>query len=144
MIIDLQKLNYMDKIAIDELIVIPSDYYENTDIKSLDKVKVNGEIIKDLNKDYFVNLKIESKMFLQDSLSLDEIPYDFTVNIEETLEKTVKTLDLIDFLWHYIMLEVPLRITKSEGDYPKGEFFRVISEEEYSKMNNPFKDFHLE
>ena len=144
MIIDLQKLNYVDKIEINELIEIPKDYYQNSDIHLLEKVNIQGEIIKNLNDDYNVNIKMKSKMILTDSISLDEIPYDFTVNIEETLEKNIKTLDLIEFLWHYIMLEVPLRITKNEGDYPKGENFRVISEEEYSKMNNPFKDFHLE
>ena len=144
MIIDLQKLNYISKIDINEIIEIPNDYYQDSDIISLDKVTTKGEITKDVNEDYLVELEINSKMILTDSITLEEIPYDFTVNIEETLEKNVKTLDLIAFLWHYIMLEVPLRITKNEGDYPKGENFRVVSEEEYNKMNNPFKDFHLE
>ena len=142
--IDLQKLNYINKIDINEIIEIPNDYYQDSDIISLDKVTTKGEITKDVNEDYLVKLEINSKMILTDSITLEEIPYDFTVNIEETLEKNVKTLDLIAFLWHYIMLEVPLRITKNEGDYPKGENFRIVSEEEYNKMNNPFKDFHLE
>lgn len=144
MIIDLQKLNYLDKIDIIDEIEIPKDYYKDSEIISLDKVLVKGEITKDFNDDYLVKLKIDSKMILEDSLTLEKIPYDFTVNIEETLENNLKTLDLITFLWHYIMLEVPLRITNNEGSYPEGENFRVISEEEYSKMNNPFKDFHLE
>ena len=144
MIIDLQKLNYVDKITINDNIDIPQSYYQDSEILNLDKVIVNGEITKDLNEDYLIELRISSRMILRDSLTLEEIPYDFTVNIEETLEKTIKTLDLITFLWHYIMLEVPLRITKNEGSYPKSENFRVISEEEYNKMNNPFKDFHLE
>ena len=144
MIIDLQKLNYVDKITINDNIDIPKHYYQDSEIFNLDKVMVNGEITNDLNEDYLIELQINSKMILRDSLTLEEIPYDFTVNIEETLEKSVKTLDLIAFLWHYIMLEVPLRITKNDGSYPKGENFQVISEEEYSKMNNPFKDFHLE
>ena len=144
MTIDLLKLNYNDEIVIDDNIEIPKELYKDTDIVNLDKVKVSGNITLNLEDDYQVNLNIHSIMTIHDSVTYDLIPYEFTVNIEETLEKSVKTLDLIDFLWHYIMLEVPLRITKREGDYPKGEFFRVISEEEYSKMNNPFKDFHLE
>ena len=142
--IDLQKLNYLEKIEIDDIIDIPKNIYQDSEIKSLDKVFVHGTITKDLNDDYLTNLDINSKMYLLDSISLEEIPYSFTVNIKETLEKSLKTLDLIDFLWHYIMLEVPLRITNSEGIYPKGENFRVVGEEEYNKMNNPFKDFHLE
>ena len=144
MIIDLQKLNYKDAINIDELVSISKEYYQDTEIISLDKVKVKGTITKDINDDFLINLDVKSKMILNDSVTLEEVPYEFTVNIEETLEKELKTLDLIAFLWHYIMLEVPLRITENEGSYPKGENFRVISEEEYGKMNNPFKDFHLE
>ena len=144
MIIDLQKLNYEEEIVLDEKIMIPEDYYQDSEIKKLNEVEVIGKIIKDINEDYLINLDISSEMILQDAISNEDIPYQFKVNIEETLEKTVKTLDLIDFLWHYIILEVPLRITNSEGKYPKGENFRVISEEEYKKMNNPFNDFHLE
>ena len=74
-------------------------------------------------------------------VTFDIIPYDFVVEIEETLENSVKTLDLIEFLWHYIVLEVPLRFTNSETNYVENENYRIISEEEYSKKNNPFKDF---
>ena len=142
--IDLQVLNYKDKIDISEDIVIPDDYLNNTDIVSLDKVKVVGDIKLDLENNYLVNLDISSSMTLHDSITYDLVDYPFSVKIEETLENSIKTLDLIEFLWHYIVLEVPLRFTNSEVLNIENDHYRVISEEEYSKKNNPFKDFDYE
>ena len=141
MVIDLQKLNYLEKIDINDEIEIPKDYLENTDIVSLSKIKTNGNISFDLEENYLIKLDISGIMDLHDSVTYDIIPYEFSVNIEETLEKSEKTLDLIEFLWHYIVLEVPLRFTNSETNYVKNDNYCVISEEEYSKKNNPFKDF---
>ena len=143
-LIELQKLNYSDKISINEEVNIPKDYYENTDIVSLSKIKANGDIKIDTDENYLIKLDVSGTMDLHDSVTYDIIPYDFTINIEETLEKSEKTLDLIEFLWHYIVLEVPLRFTNSEISSIENENYRVISEEEYNKKNNPFKDFFIE
>ena len=139
--IDLQKLNYLKKIDINEEVEIPKEYLENTDIVSLSKIKTIGTITFDVEDNYIVKLDISGIMDLHDSITYDIIPYEFKTNIEETLENSNKTLDLIEFLWHYIVLEVPLRFTKSETNYIETDNYRIISEEEYSKKNNPFKDF---
>lgn len=140
-VIDLQKLNYLEKIDINEEVEIPEEYLKNIDIVSLSKIKTIGNITFDMEYNYLIKLDISGTMYLHDSLTYDIIPYEFAVNIEETLENSLKTLDLIQFLWHYIVLEVPLRFTNSETNYVENENYRVISEEEYSKKNNPFKDF---
>ena len=142
--IDLQVLNYKDKINIDEEIIIPRDYLENTDIKYLKEVNTVGKISLDNELNYLIQLDVTGKMVLEDAITLDLVDYPFTINIEETLENSIKTLDLISFLWHYIILEVPLRFTNSEIKKIETENYRVISEEEYSKENNPFKDFFIE
>lgn len=142
--IDLQVLNYKDKINIDEEIIIPRDYLENTDIKDLKEVNTVGKISLDNELNYLIQLDVTGKMVLEDAITLDLVDYPFTINIEETLENSIKTLDLISFLWHYIVLEVPLRFTNSEIKKIETENYRVISEEEYSKENNPFKDFFIE
>ena len=139
--IDLTKLNYLEKIDINEEIEIPEDFIKDTDIVKLSKIKTIGSITFDAEDNYLIKLDITGIMSLHDSITYDIIPYEFKVNIEETLENSVKTLDLIEFLWHYIVLEVPLRFTNSEIDSIENENYRVISEEEYSKKNNPFKDF---
>ena len=144
-VIDLLKLNYLEKIDINEEIEIPMDYLSNTDIVSLSKVKVIGNIKFDMDDNYLINFDVSSKMTLHDSLTYELIDYPFNIHIEETLENSVKTLDLIEFLWHYIVLEVPLRFTNSEINSLETENYRVISEEEYNnKKNNPFKDFFSE
>ena len=142
--IDLLKLNYQDEIKIDEEVNIPKDMYINTDINELKDVKAIGNITLDEENNYFVNLDLSGVMVLNDSITNDLVPYEFNVKIEESLENSTKTLDLISFLWHYIVLEIPLRYTLHEGSYPEGENFRVISEEEYSKSNNPFNNFRIE
>ena len=139
--IDLQKLNNLDKIEINDEIEIPESYLNDTDIIKISKIKTNGNISLDVENNYLVKLEISGTMSLHDSVTYDIIPYEFEVNIEETLENSTKTLDLIEFLWHYIVLEVPLRFTNSEVNYIETDTYRVISEEEYSKKNNPFKDF---
>ena len=139
--IDLNKLNYADSISIIEEIEIPKEFFENTDIVSLSKIKANGNITLDSEENYLAKLDVSGIMQLHDSVTYDLIDYPFTINIEETLENSMKTLDLIEFLWHYIVLEVPLRFTNSEITSIENENYRIISEEEYKRNNNPFKDF---
>ena len=142
--IDLQKLNYLEEIEINEEVEIPDEYYQDTDIVSLSLIKTCGNITINQDDNYLINLDITGTMDLHDSITYDIIPYEFSINIEETLENSNKTLDLILFLWHYIVLEVPMRFTKSEFNSIKNENYQVISEEEYNKKNNPFKDFFVE
>ena len=139
--IDLSKLSYLDSIEINEEIEIPNHYLENIDIVSLSKIKTNGNITLDNEDNYAVKLDVSGIMQLHDSVTYELVDYPFTINIEETLENSLKTLDLIEFLWHYIVLEVPLRFTNSEITSIEKEGYRVISEEEYNKKNNPFKEF---
>ena len=141
--INLQELNYKDKIDVNEEVNIEEDVYANTDIVDLEPVKVDGTITFDEEDNYFVDFNVKGTMILHDSVTYDLIPYDFDIKIEETLENSPKTLDLISFLWHYIVLEVPLRFTNSEIERIENEHFRVISEEEYNKKSNPFSDFEL-
>ena len=144
MFIDLLKLNYSPSIDIDEEVIIPKEYYEKMDIVSLSKIKVIGNITLDSENNYVIDLDISGEMMLHDAITYDVIPYNFKTNIEETLENLPKRLDLIEFLWHYIVLEVPLRFTNTEIKEVENENYRIISEEEYNKKNNPFKDFFSE
>jgi uncharacterized metal-binding protein YceD (DUF177 family) len=86
---------------------------------------------------------------LEDSISLKEIPYDFSIDYDDYLEENLKNnenrLDIFPFLWENIELEVPIKYTK-EKDLEKfhGNNWRVVSEEEIESRepineNNPFK-----
>lgn len=138
--IDLNKLNYQDKISIDEVISYNKDYLNNSGILKLDDVKAVGSIYVDYEKNNVINLSVSGQMFILDAITAEEVPYDFQVEIEEILEKSQKTLDLIEFLWHYIVLEIPIRYTTSNTDELKNKYKDIYHEEEIREVNNPFKD----
>lgn len=142
--IDLNKLIYQDKILIDEIIDYSKEYLENTDIISLDNVKVQGSIYVDYEKNNVIELNVLGTMILTDAITTEPVPYDFTIEIAENLENSLKTLDLIEFLWHYIVLEIPIRYSTSDAQELKDKYANVYLEEEVREVNNPFKDFFKE
>lgn len=142
--IDLNKLIYQDKILIDESIDYSKEYLENTDIISLNNVKVQGSIYVDYEKNNVIELNVLGTMILTDAITTDPVPYDFTIEIAENLENSLKTLDLIEFLWHYIVLEIPIRYSTSDAQELKDKYANVYLEEEVREVNNPFKDFFKE
>lgn len=142
--IDLNKLIYQDKILIDETIDYSKEYLENTDIISLNNVKVQGSIYVDYEKNNVIELNVLGTMILTDAITTDLVPYDFTIEIAENLENSLKTLDLIEFLWHYIVLEIPIRYSTSDAQELKDKYANVYLEEEVREVNNPFKDFFKE
>ena len=142
--IDLNKLNYQAKILIDETIDYSKEYLENTDIISLNNVKFQGSIYVDYEKNNVIELNVEGTMILTDAITTEPVPYDFTIEIAENLENSLKTLDLIEFLWHYIVLEIPIRYSTSDAQELKDKYANVYLEEEVREVNNPFKDFFKE
>ena len=139
MIIDLNKLLYVSEIKINEKISYTDEYLKNTDILKLNDVNVVGRIYIDYEQNNVIHLDVNGTMYLTDAITLDEVPYEFTIEIEENLENSLKTLDLIEFLWHYIVLEIPIRYTTSDIEELKNIYQDVYEEKE--NTNNPFKDF---
>jgi len=142
--INLMDLNYQDKIKIDETINYGEEYIENTDILKLDNVSVIGEILKDYENNNLIKLGVSGVMYITDAITMDSVPYEFNIEIEENLENSLKTLDLIEFLWHYIVLEIPIRYTTSDTQELKEKYKDIYFEDEPREVNNPFKDFFKE
>ena len=140
MIIDLNKLLYEDGININEKISYNEDYLRNVDILKLDDVLVCGEIKKDYEENTVISLNVKGTMYIVDAITTLSVPYDFEIEIEEILENSLKTLDLIEFLWHYIVLEIPIRYTMSDIKELKNTYDQVY-DEGWKEKNNPFKDF---
>lgn len=145
--IDITKLNQNieNTIFIDNEVEFPEEYLENTEIKDLKNVHVSGNITLDEERETQVNFEVTGTMILEDSISLEEENYDFSLIIDEKIDKNTEnlenTLDILDILWQNIVLEVPLRFTKVT-DYSKfkGEGWKLLSEEEVETSNNPFED----
>ncbi len=143
--IDLRKLNYTDVIDIDTKVEYKDEDIKDSGIIHLDNVYAKGTIKSDMEYNYDVNINLSGVMTLIDAITGEEVPYEFNTEIEEKLENSLITLDLIAFLWQYIVLEIPMRFTLSNEELSiHNKDYQVISEEEYKEeKNNPFKDFHL-
>jgi len=146
MVINLEEIfvNIKDAIIIDEDIVFDKNKYHLPEIKDLKSVHLNGKIELDENEEIVLTGILSGTMTILDSISLEEIDYNFKAeleeNLEEIIEKDKNSIDIIEILWQNIVLEVPLRYTEVT-DYSKysGDGWRLISEEELKKENNPFQ-----
>jgi len=146
MVINLEEIfvNIKDAIIIDEDIVFDKNKYHLPEIKDLKSVHLNGKIELDENEEIVLTGILSGTMTILDSISLEEIDYNFKAeleeNLEEIIEKDKNSIDIIEILWQNIVLEVPLRYTEVT-DYSKysGDGWRLIREEELKKENNPFQ-----
>lgn len=144
--IDLSLLysNAKDKIDISNTYSIPKEYITNNQVISLDNINVKGAITKE-EDELYVKMQVEGVMILEDSISLEPVEYPFSLEYDDILEENCKKseniLDIFQFLWENIVLEVPLQFTKVE-DLSKyqGDGWRLISEDELVKEANPFKE----
>ncbi len=138
-----------EEIDISNTYTIPKEYYENTDVIDLSNIKVVGTIFEKDNEledttDY-IECKIEGNMTIKDSISLEPINYPFSIEYDDFIEENCKinenTLDIFQFLWENIVLEVPLRFSEVK-DLSKfhGDGWKLVSEEEHISSNNPFSE----
>ena len=135
-----------DNIEINNEYEIPEEYYKNTDIITLNQVRVKGNL-KRVDKDIMLEASISGNMVIPDSISLEPVKYPFSIKIEENVEEKIKnnenTLAIIDILWENIVLEIPIRYSEVE-DYSNfsGDGWNLIEEDSYQKsaINNPFKE----
>ena len=144
MVVNLEELksNVKDKIMITEDINFYNELVEKTSIIKLDNVTFDGKIFKDLDGTFIINGILKGNMYLEDSISLDEVVYPFNIEIDEDIEENLQnnenSIDIIPILWQNIVLEIPLRFTKVE-DYSSysGDGWRLVGEER-NISNNPF------
>ena len=149
--IDLSLLhsNTVEDIDISGTYELDKSYYENTDIKNLSKINLDGKVIRKENEEYelddYIECTITGEMTIPDSITLNDVNYPFTIEYDDFIGendlKNENMLDILAFLWENIVLEIPLQFTLEE-DYSKfqGDGWRLISEEELKIENNPFND----
>lgn len=151
MIIDLLPLinNNKNLIEINEYVLIPSEYYKNTDIRNLDKVLVSGVVNKISDDVFNLRVNVKGKMVLPCALSLEDVDYPFEFNVDENVgfddefEKNYKiisnTLDILPILWENIVLEIPSRVVKDNVKIKtEGDGWCLTSEEDLK--NNKLSD----
>lgn len=139
--INLNELNYKDKIEINNTFNYPEEYLEKSSIKKLDNVKVEGFIYLNDIDEYIAKLHIYGTMDILDSVTLEEVPYEYDINFDDVIpENNVNNqnlLDIMEFLWQNIVLEVPIRYTKSDAVNLKGDNWQVISDNNNEEKIDP-------
>ena len=131
----------ISSISLDGSYIIPKHYFKNSDILGLSEIELKGNI-KAQEDEYIISANIKGSMKINDSINFEEVNYPFNIeiseNLDEFLEKNKKSLDIIEFLWQNIVLEVPLRYTEVK-DFSKylGDNWKLVSEDELK--NNPFE-----
>ena len=138
MIIDLNELNYKDEILID--LKVEKDDRLDKRILDLKDTTLKGRIY---TNDYntYINLNVEGIMYLEDSITLQPIEYPFSIEIDDNLEEIKEnftscfdnlknTLDILEFLWENIVLEVPIRVVSKDikPSNTSGDGWELISE----------------
>ncbi len=138
-------LNLLPKV-IDEDIVIPEDFYAATDIKGISPLKVSGVIKDTLADDIEINLDVHGSMILVDAISGEDIDVPIEMEIRQNLGDLVgesekyyqnlqNTLDIIEFLWENIVLEVPISVTRQSGLQMKGDGWELNGTKEDEKID---------
>lgn len=149
--IDLRKLyTHVEKeIDISGKYDIPNDYYEFSDILELKNIEVHGKITlalqEDLEESEYIKCNIKGIVVVEDSITLEPVDYEISLEyddfVDENCKKSENTLDIFEFLWENIVLEVPLQFTKVKDlNQFKGDGWKLVSEDELTNTNNPFKD----
>jgi len=154
--IDLSKIitNVEEELLVENDVIIPLELLENSEIKTLKQPFFKGTITKLYDDDYEIEGTLTGTMVLADAITLEDVDYNFEVEIKEEFNefgtknennlKIVKnSLDITEFLWQNILVEVPLKVVAEKNKDLKleGNGWRLITEEDLNLRNNsPFSE----
>lgn len=142
------------KSGIEKEIVIKEDYsfskeeLSQTEILTLDHVKVEGSITLDAMQEVFLTLEIEGTMVLPCSITLNPVSYPFHIEVsgnaeemmnemEENPKKIENTLDILPIIWENILMEIPMKVTSPDVKEVNlsGNGWKFVTEEEKKETN---------
>lgn len=154
--IDLTRLitNQIEELEIDEEICFSDNFFQDTLIRDLKDVRFLGEVTKLCDGDYQISGNLSGIMILPDDITLEDVLVKFNSEIEEnfsefsrsgekTLEIVQNRLDITEFLWQNILVEIPSKVVseKSKDLTLEGDGWRLVTEEELNECNkNPFSE----
>ncbi len=141
--IDLLRLkNNVDKIIeIDEDISFKDYDFSGTDLIDLKDVHVSGNLTKDSMDDICLYLSVSGIMILPCAITLEDVTYNFSFNIDDKLENILKeleidkkienTIDILPIIWENILMEIPMRVVSPNAklDSLKGDGWRFVTDE---------------
>lgn len=158
--IDLTKLitSSMEELEVKGDVVIPDSLIQGTQIRKLRDIKFDGNVVKLCDGDYQISGNLTGIMVLPDDVTLEDVEVNFSseieenfkqfgINSEKNLEIIQNRLDITEFLWQNILVEVPLKVIneKNRDLTIKGNGWRLITEEELEKEksnDSPFSELY--
>lgn len=156
MIIDLTKLvtNSVEELNIEQTFDIEDGVLATTTIRELKDTVFCGKVIKLCDNSYQISGTIKGIMVLPDDITLKDVDYSFESYVEEkfgdnlevsesSLQIVQNRLDIRDFLWQNILVEIPLKVVDEESRNLnlKGNGWRLVTEEELNRCNDsPFSE----
>ncbi len=138
---------HLGKIQIDEWIGIEeNDLLHHTQVKSIPKVHVTGDLQYDGSTLVYSNLELEGVMIVPDSITLEDLEVEFDTesheiysfspikeeeNEEDIIVVKKDTIDINPEVFQAVIYEAPMSITRLPRDqYPKGNGWQVISDQD--------------
>ncbi|WP_416326120.1 YceD family protein [[Eubacterium] hominis] len=143
----------------------PEVFAKMHQIRGLQDVTVSGNIHYDTESDrVFADLDISGVMIVPCSITLEDVEYDFHTKSlevfsfeksddEDVHEVKGDVVELLPVIFQLILMEVPLKVVKKGlKQYPKGDGWEVVKEEDYEKAKSDeidprlakLKEFKLE
>lgn len=146
--IDLTKLIYNNlyKMPVKGEIIIPDEMLENTDIRKISKVEVEGFILNN-EEEYELDIDVSGVMILPCARTLKDVNYPFNIKINEvigenddnSLEIIQNRLDIFPIVWQNILVDVPLRVLHPDAkeNSLEGDGWRLITEDDKKEVIDP-------
>ncbi|MBN2850497.1 MAG: DUF177 domain-containing protein [Erysipelotrichaceae bacterium] len=128
----------------EEIAFSPATFDGNDRLRKLEKVHVTASGLWDANQNVLrVHLDVSGVMVVPCAITDEDVLVEFKTeddpvfsfgktDDEEAIEVKGDTVELMPVVYPLIMMEIPLKVVKPGlKDYPKGDGWEVLTEEEY-------------
>lgn len=132
--IDLRKLYGLKHLTIDQDLNLDKIDYNKIGIKKIEYMHISGDIKVNYEDNIELSLDVTGSVIMECAITLEDVNVPINTHIEdEIIENTLKDefyLDLLDFLWENIVLEIPIRVIKEGAklESQKGVGWEIVSE----------------
>lgn len=154
MLIDISKLanGSLMNIEVNEDVTVSEELLKEVGILSLKDTHVRGYINSDIDNNYYLDLIVEGTMVLPCSITLKPVDYKFESEIngeylemlseiQNSVAKIDKTLDIFPIIWENILMEIPIKVTCPDATDLKlsGDGWKLVTEGEEQGTTSPFE-----
>ena len=143
------KSGYKDSVEIDMNYEFREEELERMDLLGMENFSIAGSI-ENIHDTYHLEVEVKGTMILPCAITLEPVPYPFSLTISENLEEedessqkkyknNEKSIDILPIIWENILMEIPMKVVspKASDVHLEGDGWKLITEEE-ENTNSPF------